>query len=110
MRGAGDDGGTGEAGRVVPLLQAGRPRPPDSPAAPDRPPSADPGPVQRRDRFTYDGEADAYICPEGETLSHVGIDAKSQANVYRASPNRGRGCPQKKACTRGRAQALGELA
>ncbi len=59
-----------------------------------------------RDRFTYDGEADAYICPEGETLSHVGIDAQSQANVYRASPNRCRGCPQKKACTRGRARKL----
>jgi transposase len=54
-----------------------------------------------RDRFTYDGEADAYICPEGETLSHVGIDAQSQANVYRSSPNRCRGCRQKKACTRG---------
>ncbi len=59
-----------------------------------------------RDRFTYDGEADAYICPEGETLSHVGIDAHSQANVYRASPNRCRPCPQKKACTRGRARKL----
>ena len=59
-----------------------------------------------RDRFTYDGEADAYICPEGETLSYVGIDAQSQANVYRASPNRCRGCPQKKACTRGRARKL----
>ena len=59
-----------------------------------------------RDRFTYDGEADAYICPEGETLSHVGIDAQSQANVYRASPNRCRGCPQKKACTRGPCRKL----
>ena len=59
-----------------------------------------------RDRFTYDGEADATICPEGETLAYVGIDAQSQANVYRASPNRCRGCPQKKACTRGRARQL----
>ncbi len=59
-----------------------------------------------RDRFTYDGEADVYICPEGETLAYVGIDAQSQANIYRASPNRCRGCPRKKACTRGRARKL----
>jgi hypothetical protein len=59
-----------------------------------------------RDRFTYDGEADAYICPEGETLSHVGIDAQSQANVYRASPNRCRGCRRKGACTRGPCRKL----
>ena len=43
-----------------------------------------------RDRFTYDGEADATICPAGETLGHVGIDAQSQANVYRASLKRRR--------------------
>ncbi len=43
-----------------------------------------------RDRFTYDGEADATICPEDETLGHVGIDAQRQANVYRASLKRRR--------------------
>ncbi|MEE9183020.1 MAG: IS1182 family transposase [Acidimicrobiia bacterium] len=59
-----------------------------------------------RDRFTYDGEADVYICPEGETLAYVGIDAQSQANIYRASPNRCRGCPQKNACTRGPCRKL----
>lgn len=59
-----------------------------------------------RDRFTYDGAADVYICPEGETLAYVGIDAQSQANIYRASPNRCRGCPQKNACTRGPCRKL----
>ncbi len=59
-----------------------------------------------RDRFRYDSEADAYICPEGATLSHVGIDARSQADVYRASPARCRGCPQKAACTRGPCRKL----
>ncbi|MFQ5745567.1 MAG: transposase, partial [Acidobacteriota bacterium] len=54
-----------------------------------------------QDRFAYDPEEDTYYCPEGKSLRYVGIERRSQAHVYRSSPKRCHGCPQKKACTRG---------
>lgn len=53
------------------------------------------------DKFTYDPAANRYICPQGKTLTYVGVNELNRTHVYASTPKRCRDCPQKPQCTRG---------
>jgi hypothetical protein len=54
------------------------------------------------EKFTYDAAANRYICPEGKTLTYVGVNELNRTHVYASTPKRCRDCLQKAQCTRGR--------
>ena len=51
------------------------------------------------EKFTYDGFANRYLCPEGKPLTYVGVHAGNRTHVYASTPKRCRNCPQKAQCT-----------
>jgi len=59
------------------------------------------------EKFTYDAEANRYLCPAGKTLTYVGVNALNRTHVYAATLKRCRDCPQKTQCTKGRCRFLG---
>jgi len=58
------------------------------------------------EKFTYEAAGNRYICPEGKTLTYVGVNELNRTHVYASTPKRCRDCPQKAQCTRGRARFL----
>jgi transposase len=58
------------------------------------------------ERFTYDAEANRYLCPAGKTLTHVGVNPLNRTHVYASTPKRCRDCAQKPLCTKGRCRLL----
>jgi transposase len=59
------------------------------------------------EKFTYEAEANRYLCPAGKTLTYVGVNALNRTHVYAATLKRCRDCPQKTQCTKGRCRFLG---
>lgn len=60
-----------------------------------------PGPFDKS-HFQYDKERDVYICPEGKTLKHQGVDSeRPHRHVYRADANACNSCPHHGVCTNG---------
>jgi hypothetical protein len=60
-----------------------------------------PGPLDKS-HFQYDKEQDVYICPEGKTLKHQGIDSeRSHRHIYRAGAQECNPCPNHGVCTSG---------
>ncbi len=59
------------------------------------------------EKFTYDQEANRYLCPAGKPLTYVGVNALNRTHVYASTPKRCRDCPQKPQCTKGRCRFLG---
>lgn len=58
------------------------------------------------EQFSYDGEANYFICPQGKRLLYWGIHRRSKQHVYRASPADCGPCPVKQACTRSTYRSL----
>jgi transposase len=58
------------------------------------------------EKFTYDAEANRYICPEGKPLTYVGVNPLNRTHVYASTLKRCRDCPQKAQCTRGRSRQI----
>ena len=62
------------------------------------------GDPYHKDRFTYDEHSDSYICPQGQTLSFLGIDrtrSRAPKRLYQvASATVCRTCPAFGACTK----------
>jgi hypothetical protein len=56
--------------------------------------------ILTRDAFTYDVTTDAFLCPEGKTLTCFTVSPERRH--YKAKTEDCRGCPQKKQCTQGR--------
>jgi hypothetical protein len=54
-----------------------------------------------RDRFTYDGAHDRYICPQGHPLVRVHDNVPMQQQIYRASLADCRACPLRVECNPG---------
>lgn len=54
-----------------------------------------------RDRFTYDGAHDRYICPQGHPLVRVHDNVPMQQQIYRASLADCRACPIRVECNPG---------
>jgi transposase len=54
-----------------------------------------------RDRFTYDGAHDRYICPQGHPLVRVHDNVPMQQQIYRASLGDCRACPLRVECNPG---------
>jgi transposase len=54
------------------------------------------------EKFTYDEEANRYLCPAGKTLTYVGVNPRNRTHVYHSTLKRCRDCPQKPECTKGR--------
>lgn len=52
-----------------------------------------------KEQFTYDREADEYICPEGKRLKCQGLNHKNQSKQYRASARDCRNCQRFEVCT-----------
>jgi transposase len=60
-----------------------------------------PGPFDKS-RFQFDKEQDIYICPEGKTLKHQGVDSeRPHRHVYRAEAKACNQCPHHGVCTSG---------
>jgi transposase len=59
------------------------------------------------EKFTYDAEANRYLCPAGKTLTYVGVNALNRTHVYASTRKRCRDCPQKAQCTNGRCRIVG---
>jgi transposase len=58
------------------------------------------------EQFTYNGEQNCFICPQGKRLRYWGIHRRSKQHVYRASPADCGPCPVKQACTRSTYRSL----
>ncbi len=54
------------------------------------------------EKFTYDAAANRFVCPEGKTLTDVGVNELNRTHVYASTPKRCRDCSQKDPCTKGR--------
>ncbi len=53
------------------------------------------------EKFTYDAAANRFVCPEGKTLTYVGVNQLNRTHVYASTLKRCRDCPQKSQCTNG---------
>ncbi len=58
------------------------------------------------EKFTYDPAANRFVCPEGKTLTYVGVNQLNRTHVYASTPKRCRDCSQKAQCTNGRVRFL----
>jgi transposase len=54
-----------------------------------------------RTQFTYQPDADAYLCPAGQTLPRKQLHRKDRAVIYAAAPETCADCPLKPRCTTG---------
>lgn len=54
--------------------------------------------MMRRNKFTYDPAADAYRCPEGQTLPYATTDRDGYRH-YKSDPSLCRSCPLLASCT-----------
>src|ERR1700676_4238804 len=57
-------------------------------------------PLYGPERFTYLPESNSYLCPAGEQLNYVGLNARNRTHVYIGTRKRCGGCAQKTQCTR----------
>jgi len=65
---------------------------------PDKTP---PGPFDKS-HFQFDKEQDVYICPEGKTLKHRGVDSqRPHRHIYRTDADECNRCPHHGVCTSG---------
>lgn len=55
--------------------------------------------AQRRGRFTYHGDHDAWLCPQDQWLWPKSFDPDNRVMRYRASPTVCNSCPVKRTCT-----------
>src|SRR5512142_2573210 len=53
------------------------------------------------EQFAYDAAANRFVCPEGKTLTYVGVNQLNRTHVYASTPKRCRDCSQKSQCTTG---------
>jgi transposase len=58
------------------------------------------------EKFSYDAAANRFVCPEGKTLTYVGVNELNRMHVYASTPKRCRDCTQKAQCTNGRSRFL----
>jgi hypothetical protein len=58
------------------------------------------------EKFRHVPEENCYICPEGKSLTYVGINRLNRVHMYKSTPKRCRECPQKPQCTRGKYKSL----
>ncbi len=58
------------------------------------------------EKFSYDAAANRFVCPEGKTLTYVGVNQLNRTHVYASTPKRCRDCSQKDQCTKGRSRFL----
>jgi transposase len=58
------------------------------------------------EKFSYDAAANRFVCPEGKTLTYVGVNDRNRVHVYASTLKRCRDCPQKPQCTNGRSRFL----
>src|SRR5512138_3019804 len=58
------------------------------------------------EKFAYDAAANRFVCPEGKTLTYVGVNQLNRTHVYASTPKRCRDCSQKARCTNGRVRFL----
>lgn len=61
----------------------------------------DDGTLFDRARFTYQPDADAFLCPAGHTLPRKQLHRKDRAVIYAAPPETCADCPLKPRCTTG---------
>ncbi len=58
------------------------------------------------EKFAYDPARNRFVCPEGKTLTYVGVNQLNRTHVYASTAKRCRDCSQKAQCTNGRARFL----
>ncbi len=63
-------------------------------------------PLYGPDRFTYLPETNSYLCPAGQPLNFVGLNARNRTHAYIGSRKRCGACSQKAQCTTGQYKYL----